>query len=390
MKPQLHTRPAPSDAPGPRTPARHIHPLPQPTHTMNTSMHIHAEFKVEDDLQDIGAEFAGSVIHRIGFDFDGETGLYTLADVYGYRIFRAYRWLEEGELKWQRLILRFARDAYVMAFGCGTGRIIASTAAKAEALLAELTELLDEEPAEKEPSFYMLRYDMGSFTADAIDNLPDAVDDEFLRLAYGDDIGPWVDTFTSRTKERQNGLTILEGPPGTGKTSLVSEMIRRLRSTHLFYVLPVCNDGSLTAPELVSFWQGQHRQHPDRIKVVVMEDAERILLGRSPSTRDSVAAVLNIADGLIGRMLKLHLVCSTNAAFEELDPAIQRPGRLMNYRRFAPIARERAVALAAKQGTAFQPHPEVDEFTLAQVLQPAPAQSHSARRQIGFAAIARR
>ncbi len=378
------------DAPGPRTNAKRVQQTPNHTYTMNSSIHLHADFKVEDDLSDIGAEFAGAVIHRIGFDFDGDTGLDTLADVYGYRIFRAYRWQEEGKLKWQRLVLRFARDAYVVAFACGTGRIVASTAEKAEALLAELTDLLDEEPAEKEPCFYMLRYDAGSFTADPIENLPDAVDDEFLRLAYGDDVVPWVDTFTTRTKERQNGLTILEGPPGTGKTSLVSEMIRRLRTTHLFYVLPVCNDGSLTAPELVSFWQSQHRQHPGRIKVVVMEDAERILIGRSPSTRDAVAAVLNIADGLIGRMLKLHLVCSTNATFTELDPAIQRPGRLMNYRRFTPIERERAVALAAKQGTAFNPHPEVDEFTLAEVLQPAPAQSYSVRKQIGFSAIARK
>jgi hypothetical protein len=352
---------------------------------MNTSMHLHADFKIEDDLSDIGAEFTGAVIHRIGFDFDGTTGLDLLAELYPYRIFRAYRWFEEGKLKWSRLVLRFARDAYLVAYGSGTGRIVTSTGAAAEALYAELSGLLDEEPAEKEPCFYMLRHDSGSYTADAIENLPDALDDEFLRLAYGEDALPWVAGFSTRTRERQSGLTILEGPPGTGKTSLVSEMIRRLRTTHLFYVLPVCNDGALTSPELVSFWQEQHRQHPNRLKVVVMEDAERVLLGRSASTRDAVAAVLNIADGLLGRMLRLHLICSINARFEDLDPAIQRPGRLMNYRRFPLIPRERAVALAAKQGTAFVPHPEVDEFTMAEVLQPSPAQPRVEPRRIGFA-----
>ncbi len=357
---------------------------PQPSDFMKTSIHLHADLRLDEDLADVWGTFAGSPVHRIGFDFDGSTGLDTLAELYPYRIYRGYRSVEEGKLQWNRIVLRFARDAFAIGYGSGTGRIVAATAAKAEAILEELTGVLAAEPEGKEPCFYVLRYDGSDFIADAIDNLPQALDDEFLRLAYGDDVSAWVSSFTTRTRERQSGLTVLEGPPGTGKTSLVSEMIRRLHDTHLFYVLPVCNDGSLTAPELVSFWQGQHRQHPNRIKVVVMEDAERVLLGRNAATRDAVAAVLNIADGLLGRMLRLHLVCSINARFEDLDPAIQRPGRLMNYRRFGLIPRERAAALSAKQGSAFVPHPEVDEFTLAEVLQPGSARPTTVRRQIGF------
>jgi hypothetical protein len=121
------------------------------------------------------------------------------------------------------------------------------------------------------------------------------------------------------------------------------------------------------------------------VKVVVLEDAERMLLGRDTTTRDDVAAVLNIADGLLGRMLRVHLICSINARFADLDPAIQRPGRLMNYRCFKPLPRDRAVALAKKQGTAFLPHPEVDHFTLAEVLQPSPALHRVTTRRIGFA-----
>jgi hypothetical protein len=357
---------------------------------MKTHFHLHSEFCLEDDLSDVAHEFVGHQIHHISFDFDGTTGVDTLVEVYGYRLFRAYRYHDRDKLKWSRIVLRFARDSYVVAYGCGTARIVASTAEKAETVFRELTAILDAEPEDPEPCFFMLRYDGGNFTADAIDNLPAALDDEFLQLAYGDEIVPWIENFASRTRERQNGLSVLEGPPGTGKTSLVSEMIRRLRSTHLFYVLPVCNDGSLTAPELVSFWQSQHRAHPDRVKVVVMEDAERVLLGRSASTRDSVAAVLNIADGLLGRMLRVHLICSINARFEDLDPAIQRPGRLMHFRHFGPIPAVRATALARKMGSAFVPHPEVDEFTLAEVLQPAQALPRIATRRIGFSTGARR
>ncbi len=347
---------------------------------------LNVDFPINEDIADFGDVFARGAIHTISFDVDSETALATLAEVYSYRVVRAYRFRDEEKLKWSRLVLRFAHDVFVVVRNWGGAHIYAGSADKAEALLAELTAVLGDVPKPEEPSFYMLRRDGEDIMAEAITNVPDALSDEFVRLAYGDDTTAWVDAFAQRTRSRTGGLTILEGPPGTGKTSLVSELIRQLRETHLFYVLPVCNDGSLTSPDWVSFWQGQNRIHSDRTKVVVMEDAERILLGRSSSERDAVASVLNIADGLLGRMLKLHLLCSVNARLDALDPAIQRPGRLMNYRRFAPMSRDRAVALAALQGAAFSPAADVEEFTLAEVLQPSPVEIKSPRRGIGFAA----
>lgn len=348
-------------------------------------MHLHAEFELESEIADLGDAFAGGPVHQIQFDFDAATGLDTLAEVYSHRVFRAYRYADEGKLKWNHLVLRFARDAYAIAYMRGWGRIFATSVEQVEAIFAELHAVLGDAPKPEVPAFYMLRHDANDFTADAIPNLPDALSDEFMRLAYGDDAAEWMDTFAARTTQQVGGLTILEGPPGTGKTSIVSELIRRLQKTHLFYVLPVNNDGALTSAELVSFWQGQNRRHPEQVKVVVLEDAERILLGRNPGNRDAVAAVLNIADGLLGRMLKLHLLCSINARFDELDPAIQRPGRLMNYRRFTPVPRERAVALAKLHSSGFVPHPEVDEFTLAEILRPSSLPQRQRNRSIGFA-----
>lgn len=349
-------------------------------------VHLNADFALDSDLADLGAAFAGEPIHEVMFDLDPETGLATLAEVYAYRVFRAYRWQDEGSLKWSRLVLRFARDLYVVARSYGAGFIYASSAEKAEALLAELTTVLGAVPKPAEAAFYMICRDGGDIAADAVRNVPEAMGDDFLSLAYGADVHKWVADFSSRTAARTGGLTILEGPPGTGKTSLVSELLRRLRETHLFYVLPVNNDATLTSPDWMSCWQAQNRIHPDRVKVVVMEDAERVLLNRHGSERDAVAAVLNIADGLIGRMLKVHLLCSVNARLEQLDPAIQRPGRLMNYRRFTPIPRERAAALAALKAIPFSPRDGSEEFTLAEVLQPSPVEHQVAeKRSIGFA-----
>ena len=184
-----------------------------------------------------------------------------------------------------------------------------------------------------------MRYDSCEIEADPIENLPEAVTDDFLRLCYGEDILDWVATFAEKTAARAGGLTIFDGPPGTGKTSLISQMIRRLEKTHVFYSLPVSQDRVLSAPELVPFWQKQNARHATHVKVIVMEDAERLLWRRNGDNREAVSSLLNIADGLMGRMLRLHVVCSVNARMEDLDPAVLRPGRLMNHRRFDPLSR---------------------------------------------------
>jgi hypothetical protein len=164
-------------------------------------------------------------------------------------------------------------------------------------------------------------------------------------------------------------------------------MIRRLEKTHVFYSLPVSQDKALSSPELVPFWQEQNTRVGDRVKVIVMEDAERLLWRRNGDNRESVSSLLNIADGLMGRMLRLHIICSVNAKMEDLDPAVLRPGRLMNHRRFEPLSREAAVRVAADRQLTFQPNEWSESYTLAEVLNPGTHEVVEEKPPIGFAAV---
>jgi hypothetical protein len=349
------------------------------------SISITSDVNLRDTMSDIGLRFADSPVHRIGFEIN-EADLQTLADIYRDRVFRTRRKAAPDRLHWHTLLLRFGDDAFLLALGNGRdwAEIFAPTDEKATALHAEITKKLAEQRPAETAFFYMLRYDYSEFLTERVEHLPDDPGDEFLRLCYGSDILAWLEKFHERTTGRAGGLTLLEGPPGTGKTSLVSLMIRRLGKSHAFYVLPTAQDSALSAPELVPFWEKQNKRHPDRVKVIVIEDAERLLWPRDGDNREAVSSVLNIADGLVGRMLRLHILCSVNARLSELDPAITRPGRLTNQRTFGRLPRHIAQQLAEMKALHFEPDDERQEFALAEILNPGSSQ-FNAKPAIGFA-----
>ena len=352
---------------------------------MNQSITFTGDWALHGIMSDLGVDLALSPFYRIGFDID-EAGIQLLSDRYRERVFRARQWFGDEKLTWTNLLLRFEDNAFLVAHGNGTNwaEIIAPRADQVRELHAEIRKLLQGENKPKRPAFFMLRYDYNDISADPIENLPEAVTDDFLRLCYGEDILEWVAEFAERTVSRAGGLTIFDGPPGTGKTSLISEMIRRLEKTHVFYSLPVSQDKALSSPELVPFWQKQNSRHADRVKVIVMEDAERLLWRRTGDNREAVSSLLNIADGLMGRMLRLHIICSVNAKMEDLDPAVLRPGRLMNHRRFEPLSREAAERLAADRGLAFTPNEWSEGYSLAEVLNPGSHELGNEKPAIGF------
>jgi len=146
-------------------------------------------------------------------------------------------------------------------------------------------------------------------------------------------------------------LTILSGEPGTGKTTLLRSAAAWLSGTHAFYFMPASRFAGVDAGELVTFWVGEHKLSKLR-SVLVLEDAESILLRREGDNREKVAALLNLTDGVMGDALGLQFVCTLNSDLTELDPALLRPGRLLAQRVFERLQPDAAERLAAHLGRA--------------------------------------
>ena len=204
---------------------------------------------------------------------------------------------------------------------------------------------------------------------------------EDLALNYGDGFVEWEQAWLGRVRKNPSGVTILHGPPGTGKTSFLRALMNRLLGQAVFYYVPTSEAEMLSSPRFVNFWVSQTRRQKGKTKIAILEDAEELLLPRDAGSREKVSNLLNISDGLLGDHLKLHVIATTNIHLGSLDPAIVRPGRLVGAREFRRLNRAEASRLAAAKAL---PLPETDDVSLAELYCGGSTSLLAKGRRIGF------
>jgi hypothetical protein len=73
---------------------------------------------------------------------------------------------------------------------------------------------------EDKPRFFVISVTPeGPFAESVVVERAAPISAENLALNYGDDFVPWEQAWLGRVRKSPSGVTILHGPPGTGKTS---------------------------------------------------------------------------------------------------------------------------------------------------------------------------
>jgi hypothetical protein len=164
-----------------------------------------------------------------------------------------------------------------------------------------------------------------------------------LDLFYEDDFKE-VDAVIRARLGRKNdkGIVLLHGLPGTGKTTYLRYLVGKIRKRVLFLSPSVA--GNLMNPDFIELLV----DNPNT--VLVIEDAENIIMDRRHNSSSAVSNLLNISDGLLADFLNVQLICTFNSALTTVDNALLRKGRLIARYEFGKLSIGKSQRLSKRLG----------------------------------------
>lgn len=186
---------------------------------------------------------------------------------------------------------------------------------------------------------------------------------------YYPDLGD-PDKFLDDYMKSEETILLIAGPPGTGKTTLLRHMITKYKlAAHVIYDEKIMEKD---AP-FQTFLFGEPEYSPpaeaetvrDQNAVMIIEDADTILLTRERDGNKLMSRFLNVSDGLI-KLPNKKLIFTTNIMdFNNVDQALLRPGRCFGVLHTRLLNLTEAQAAATVAGV---PQPtEKREYTLAEI-----------------------
>jgi SpoVK/Ycf46/Vps4 family AAA+-type ATPase len=189
---------------------------------------------------------------------------------------------------------------------------------------------------EKEFEINIITFSNGSLDLKQLEIKPTQLD---IALYYNDDFAETDALIKQRLgNNNDKGIVLLHGLPGTGKTTYLRHLIGSIQKKILFVSPSVaCN---LVNPEFIDILI----DNPN--SVLIIEDAENIIMDRRYNSDSSVSNLLNLSDGLMSDFLNVQIVCTFNSDLNRVDSALLRKGRLIACYEFGKLDAVKAQRLS--------------------------------------------
>ena len=231
---------------------------------------------------------------------------------------------EEEQAKWQPTLELFCREE-----------------PEAIEFLKEVREKLRKDAFEYEPEgdLHVLGRSGDSFDLININNYSEPIIRENYspeNIAKFDYISQIIDD----GEKNAGKLMILSGPPGTGKSYFCRGLISSLKARSI--VFPVSMLSALNNPALITFFAEE--MDPELPFFLIIEDGDDCLVKREKGN-SYISDILNLGDGLIGESLNMYILVTTNKDKLDIDDAIVRPGRLLEFLEFNKLETKQANAI---------------------------------------------
>lgn len=160
-----------------------------------------------------------------------------------------------------------------------------------------------------------------------------------FNLMYQDDFLPVSEHIVDQLKHSSKGIVLLHGEPGTGKNNYIKRLTSQI-SEKKFIFVPTTMIAQMTEPYFINFLI------ENRNAILIFEDCENYISERNSynSYTDVVASILNLADGILSDVVECQIICTFNAAIDQIDSALLRKGRLIAEYCFKPLPIEKVNA----------------------------------------------
>ena len=102
--------------------------------------------------------------------------------------------------------------------------------------------------------------------------------------------------------------------------------------------------GNLDSPALTKFLIDNANT------VIIIEDAEQLVVSRDKENNSSISMLLNLTDGLLGDSLGIQIIATFNTHIGNIDKALLRKGRLNSLYEFKPLSIEKSKQVLEHNG----------------------------------------
>jgi hypothetical protein len=171
--------------------------------------------------------------------------------------------------------------------------------------------------------------------------------------------------------DKSKGLILLHGEPGTGKTTYIRYLANSITKKIIY--IPPNMISVLSDPELIKFFITNSNT------ILLIEDAENILMKRERGSTQAIANLLNLTDGLLSDCTNIQVVATFNTDLGNIDKALLRKGRLIAKYEFKELSEDRAIKLCKKLKTKIS-----NKSTLAEIYNSEDISFEDEKEKIGF------
>lgn len=183
-------------------------------------------------------------------------------------------------------------------------------------------------------------------------DLSENYNDDFLDVH--EKIKGWAEDF----KSRNNKLVLLHGEPGSGKTNYIKYILNNIKTSKKIYIPPYLVNSMADS----AFFPVIKRE---KESILIIEDAEKILINREESSDNSVISILlNLCDGIMADVLNFKIIATFNTDEDKIDAALKRKGRMFLKYKFDALSEEKTKHLFHK---IYGFEPPKDRMTLAEI-----------------------